>query len=64
MPWGGAITRDLARMISCDATITPILTKNGRPIDMGRSARYATKALRDYLTLRDGGCAFPYCGIL
>ena len=46
----------------CDAQLATI-TANlvGVIVNVGRSARYANRAQRRALTLRDGGCVFPGC---
>jgi len=38
-----------------------VLGSAGQVLDLGRSQRLFTAALRRALALRDGGCAFPGC---
>ncbi|GAA4486807.1 HNH endonuclease signature motif containing protein [Rhodococcus olei] len=63
MPWLGPISIRLAAMLSCDATITPIvMDHDGNPLDVGRTTRTIPRRLRRALDARDCGCAFPGCG--
>jgi hypothetical protein len=57
----GAISRWLAQLLVCDSTLTGMASWRGRPLALGRTQRLANAALRRYLGLRDGGCAFPGC---
>ena len=60
----GVIRAEDARRIACDAGIIPIvLGSDGEPFDVGRKHRIVHPALRRALASRDGGCAFPGCGI-
>ncbi|HVE97230.1 MAG TPA: DUF222 domain-containing protein [Pseudonocardiaceae bacterium] len=59
---GGCITASEARRLACDAYLIPmVLGSDSMPLDVGRQQRLATAALRDALTQRDRGCAFPSC---
>jgi hypothetical protein len=59
---GEPLTADAARRIACDAQILPVmLGGQGQILDVGRSRRVATGALRRALVVRDQGCAFPDC---
>lgn len=60
---GGAyLTPAEARQILCDAQITPaILGSNSEVLDLGRTQRTFSPAIRKALVLRDGGCAWPGC---
>ncbi len=49
-----AITGQTARFVDPDGCLVDDL-------DLGRSARYANRAQRRALAVRDGGCAFPGC---
>ncbi|MFC9788824.1 DUF222 domain-containing protein [Rhodococcus sp. NPDC127528] len=63
MPWLGPISDRLAALISCDASITPIvMDAEGNPLDVGRTTRTIPRRLRRALDARDCGCAFPGCG--
>jgi len=60
----GVIRAEDARRIACDAGVIPIvLGSDGEPFDVGRRHRIVHPALRRALAVRDGGCAFPGCGI-
>jgi hypothetical protein len=67
--WAGAtlgsgtpVSAETARRLACDATILPaVLGTAGEPLDLGRSTRMPSPALRRALVLRDGGCRFPGC---
>ena len=50
------------RRLCCDADLIPaVLGAAGEVLDVGRSCRLVTPAIRTALTLRDGGCCFPGC---
>lgn len=52
------------RRLCCDADLIPaVLGTDSEPLDVGHTHRLVTRPVRDALTLRDGGCAFPGCGI-
>jgi hypothetical protein len=56
------ITASCARRLAADARIIPVVLGGAsEPLDLGRSARLATRAQRDALALRDGGCAWMKC---
>ena len=59
---GQVITAGDLRRLACDAEILPaILGGPSEILDLGRSQRLVTPALRQALNLRDGGCTFPGC---
>ncbi|KAA0117396.1 HNH endonuclease [Mycolicibacterium sp. P9-22] len=59
----GPISAVTADLITCDSTLgTVIVDGNGAPLDVGRSERLFTPAIRKGLAVRDGGCAHPGCG--
>jgi hypothetical protein len=59
---GEAITPEQVRRLACDAQIIPaVLGGDGQVLDLGRSRRLFTGAVRRALVIRDGGCAFPGC---
>ncbi len=61
--FGGPVSPVTAELISCDCTRTSVTVDGaGVPLDVGRSERLFTPALRKGLAVRDGGCAFPGCG--
>jgi hypothetical protein len=58
---GPSITPARARRLACDAAVTAIVTAGPEVLAQGRVRRYATRAQRRALLLRDGGCARPGC---
>jgi hypothetical protein len=59
---GHAISRNLALRLGCDCRVTTITTRDGLPIDAGRTTRTISPRLSNALRVRDGGCLFPGCG--
>ncbi len=55
------VSRRVLRMLSCDAGIRRITTRDGLPIDVGRTQRCVTTRQREALRLRDRTCRFPGC---
>jgi hypothetical protein len=52
------------RRLCCDAELIPAVLRGASEVlDVGRSARLVTPAIRAALVLRDGGCAFPGCDL-
>ncbi|HET9518829.1 MAG TPA: DUF222 domain-containing protein [Actinoplanes sp.] len=61
---GERLTPEQARRLACDAQIIPAVLGGDRQVlDLGRSRRLITGALRRALVLRDRGCAFPGCNL-
>jgi hypothetical protein len=59
----GPISTTTADLIACDSTLgTVTVDAAGAPLDVGRSERLFTPAIRKGLAVRDGGCAHPGCG--
>jgi hypothetical protein len=58
---GPAINPAQARRLACDAAVTAVLTEGAQVLAQGRARRYATRAQRRALLVRDGGCARPGC---
>ncbi len=59
----GPITASTAELVSCDSTVGVVTVDDaGAPLDVGRSERLFTPAIRKGLAVRDGGCAHPGCG--
>ncbi|HET7236261.1 MAG TPA: DUF222 domain-containing protein [Actinomycetota bacterium] len=59
----GTITPEAARRMACDAKVGRVITHGpSQPLELGRSTRVVTPALRRAVTVRDGGCRFPGCG--
>jgi Domain of unknown function (DUF222)/HNH endonuclease len=58
----GPIARDTALRLACDASISRVLMAGrSEVLDLGRSTRLVTPALRRALELRDRGCRGPGC---
>lgn len=48
--------------IACDAQVSRVLlSREGLPLELGRSSRLFSPSQRRLLALRDGGCRFPGC---
>jgi hypothetical protein len=59
---GAPITAGELRQLACDADILPVVLGGAsEPLDVGRSQRLVTPAIRAALTLRDQGCVLPGC---
>jgi hypothetical protein len=59
---GVPISAAEARRIACDARIIPaVLGSDSQVLDLGRSRRLFSGAVRRALVLRDRGCSFPMC---
>jgi hypothetical protein len=59
---GETLSPAAVRRLACDAFIVPAVLGNGSEIlDLGRRRRTFSRAQREALILRDGGCAFPEC---
>jgi len=58
---GPALSPAQARRLACDAAVTAIVTDGAQVLAQGRARRYATRAQRRALLMRDGGCARPGC---
>lgn len=62
LEWGGSIPPETARRVACDATISRVLVDpNGLPLDIGRSTRVISPAIRTALVVRDKGCVAECC---
>ncbi|NYJ04684.1 HNH endonuclease [Petropleomorpha daqingensis] len=60
--FGAIISAARARWLACDADITRIvLGMNGEPLDLGRTHRLVTPALRKAVIVRDQTCVFAAC---
>jgi hypothetical protein len=60
--FGAVISAARARWIACDADLTRIvLDADGRPLDVGRTQRLVTPAIRTAVEHRDGHCVFAGC---
>ena len=59
---GAKITAGELRRLCCDADLMPVvLGSSSEILDVGRTQRLVTPAIRKALTVRDGGCIFPGC---
>jgi hypothetical protein len=59
----GPVTPETARRLACDARVSRVITDGpSRPLELGRSTKVVTPALRRAVAVRDGGCRFPGCG--
>ena len=59
---GEHLSPQQARRVACDAGITPVvLDGDSQVLDLGRTRRLVSAALRRALVVRDGGCCFPGC---
>lgn len=58
------ITAGQLRRVCCDAQILPVVLGGASQVlDVGRTARLVTPALRRALAVRDKGCVFPGCTV-
>jgi len=59
---GDILAPTAARILACDCHLVPaVLGGAGQVLDVGRSQRLFSGAIRRALALRDRGCAFPGC---
>lgn len=59
--YGDALSAAAIRRLACDAKVIPlVLGSNSEPLDVGRSERLVTRAMRRALNARDRGCVV--CG--
>ena len=57
------IPDNLRRHLTCDGTVTPIFTEQGRPVSVGRAQHIVPPRTRTVIEHRDGGCCrVPGCG--
>jgi hypothetical protein len=61
--WTGPTTIAAARRLTCDGQLLPIFTRNGQPLDVGRTTRLISPALRALIVARDQHCRWPGCGM-
>ena len=58
----GSISGETARRIACDARVSRVITRgSSEPLDVGRSTRVVSPALRRAVIARDSECRFPGC---
>jgi len=64
LPDGTQVSAGELRRMLCDAGVIPVvLGSRSEILDLGRTRRLASSALRHALALRDGHCAFPGCTV-
>lgn len=56
-----ALPVETARRLSCSCKVVTALTREGEPLNIGRSSRAITTGIRRALAIRDGVCQFPGC---
>jgi hypothetical protein len=60
--FGGLTSAARARQVACDAELRRfLLTADGEPLDLGRTQRLVTPAIRAAVEARDGHCVFAGC---
>jgi hypothetical protein len=59
---GPALSAETACRLSCDASVVALIEdEDGEPLNVGRTTRTISAALRRFLKARDHGCRFPGC---
>ena len=58
---GASLAPETVRRLGCDATLTRIVERDGRPLSITRRTRTIPPVLRRALKARDHGCVFPGC---
>jgi len=59
---GEGVPASVLRQLLCDADFLRVVLGGGsQPLDVGRTQRLVTPAIRAALEVRDGGCIFPGC---
>jgi hypothetical protein len=62
LDWRIPVSGEMARRLTCDALVTPIVMgPNGDPLHVGRARRTFPTALRKAVAYRDRGCAARGC---
>ena len=59
---GIAVPEAIARLYSCDGTISPVFVADSRPVSVGRSQRIVPDRTRRVVLQRDKTCRNPLCG--
>ena len=58
---GPVLPDHLRRLHTCDATMRPVLERDGTPINLGREVHIVPRRIRRLIEHRDGGCRVPGC---
>ncbi|WZH50505.1 MAG: DUF222 domain-containing protein [Nocardioides alkalitolerans] len=59
---GATISASGARRLACEAGLIPaVLGSTSEVLDLGRTARFHTRAMRTAMAIRDGGCVAEGC---
>jgi len=62
--FAGPVSVRTAELVLCDASVAlALLDEEGVPLDVHTEHRLFPPGLRKALAIRDGGCAFPGCGL-
>ena len=61
---GVTLLDDALRLLACDPILFAVIVDElGQPLDVGSAARFANRHQRRAAKIRDGGRAFPGCGV-
>jgi Domain of unknown function (DUF222)/HNH endonuclease len=58
---GPALAPETARRLACDASLVPIIERDGHALSVGRKTRAIPPAIGRAVEARDGCCRFPGC---
>jgi hypothetical protein len=58
---GMAVPDAIRRHVTCDGWLTPIFTKDARPVSVGRSQHIVPERTRHVVLRRDRHCRAPWC---
>jgi Domain of unknown function (DUF222)/HNH endonuclease len=58
---GPALAPETARRLACDASLIPVLEREGHILSVGRKTRAVPPSIARAVEARDGGCRFPGC---
>lgn len=56
-----ALPVETARRLSCSCKIVTALTRDGEPLNIGRSSRAISTGIKRAMAIRDKACSFPGC---
>jgi hypothetical protein len=60
-PNGTAVPDAIRRHVTCDGFLTPVFTRDARPVSVGRSQRVVPERTRQAVVRRDRACRMPWC---